>query len=95
MICLATPTEIVGLVGHIEYNERSDAVTFHLHISLAGEDGVVWGGHVLSGGGRLPIFTTAEVTLLAQPDCKFTREIYRDEPYGFKELVVRCKAGSE
>ena len=66
--------EIVGITGTAEWNAGSGKVTKHLHISLADEDGNVWGGHMLSnldgdyektnGEGLYPIYTTAEVGLL-------------------------------
>ena len=40
--------EIVGVTGTVEFNEAENKVTGHLHISLADENGVVWGGHMLS-----------------------------------------------
>jgi predicted DNA-binding protein with PD1-like motif len=87
--------EIVSLVGTLECDGLNE-VSKHLHISLADKDGRVWGGHVISGvdsspaDGRtstLPIFTTAEVTIIVHSNLIFTRE--HDPATGFPELCVK------
>ena len=87
--------EIVSLTGTAEWDPRSDHVTRHLHLSLADDEGKVWGGHVLSKASDgyeadsqlLPVYTTAEVCLLAQEDVVFAREHCARS--GWPELVVR------
>ncbi len=56
----------------------------HLHLSVAGPDGRVTGGH--AGPGCL-VRTTAEVLLAPLPDWAFTRE--PDDSTGYDELVIR------
>jgi uncharacterized protein len=70
--------EIVSLVGTLSNNDAS-----HLHISISDKNGLVKGGHVMSG---CKVFTTAEVVLGVLNDLKYTREYC--EQSGFDELVV-------
>lgn len=78
-------------------------VTRHLHLSLSDCTGAVWGGHMLSERGDgctkeyceslLPVFTTAEVTLMAHGGgVRFSRE--KCEASGWPELVVRGQTES-
>lgn len=70
--------EILTLAGTIS------ASGSHLHMSVAGADGRVLGGHVARG---CIVRTTAEVLLVALRDWSFARE--PDPATGFAELVVR------
>ena len=86
--------EICGITGTMEWNPESDAVTKHLHVSLADEDGCLWGGHMLSSldggaetGDLYPIYTTAEIGLLIDTYAVFSREPC--EKSGWDELMVR------
>jgi len=56
----------------------------HLHLSVAGADGRVLGGHA---GYGCTVRTTAEVLLALLPDWQFTRE--PDPGTGYEELVAR------
>ena len=67
--------EIVSMHGTVEYDPTKDRVTRHIHLALSDKNGACWGGHVMSKGESggptdelrlLPIYTTAEVTLLVQ-----------------------------
>ena len=58
----------------------------HLHVSLAGPDGRVRGGHVAAG---CLIRTTAEVLLARLPRWTFVRT--HDPATGYAELVARPK----
>jgi len=58
----------------------------HLHMSVAGADGRVLGGHVAHG---CIVRTTAEVLVILLPDWSMTR--VPDPATGYPELVVRPK----
>jgi uncharacterized protein len=58
----------------------------HFHISIAGPDGKVIGGHLLEGN---VIYTTAEIAIAALGDVVFSRE--PDAYYGYRELVIKTK----
>jgi predicted DNA-binding protein with PD1-like motif len=58
----------------------------HLHMSVAGADGHVLGGHVAQG---CIVRTTAEVLVVLLPDWSMTR--VPDSATGYPELVVRPK----
>lgn len=87
--------EIVSLVGTLEnsYNpDNEDAVDNeiisygHIHISIADEDGHVFGGHLMTG---CIVYTTAEITLLEIPQLE-----YRREPCplsGYAELSIHTR----
>ncbi|MBC7938245.1 MAG: DNA-binding protein [Chitinophagaceae bacterium] len=62
----------------------------HLHLSVAGADGQVLGGH--AGCGCI-VRTTAELMLLLLPGWDFGRE--PDAATGFDELVARPRAVSQ
>ena len=89
--------EIVGITGTVEFNGDSvegGEVTRHLHLSLADENGSMWGGHMLSSSAgtddsemMYPIYTTAEVGLLVDEHARFHREDCALS--GWPELVVR------
>ena len=88
--------EIVSMVGTLGFDPATDTVAKHLHLALADGAGKVWGGHVLSsldghpsGRGLLPVFTTAEVTLMIHKDLIFGRA--PDPTTGFQELSVQAK----
>ena len=69
--------EIVSIQGTVEKDDC------HIHISVSGKTGKVYGGHLKEGVVRI----TAEVSLLELPDRKFLREF--DPETGFNELVVK------
>jgi uncharacterized protein len=71
--------EIVSLVGTLGEGGA------HLHVSLADENGAMFGGHVLEG---CLVQTTAEVVLLELPGVAFDRE--PDPETGYRELVIRA-----
>jgi len=72
--------EIVSLTG--TFSETS----CHLHISLAGSNGQVVGGHLLDDN---LIYTTAEITVVELTDVSFNREV--DSTFGYRELVILSK----
>ena len=76
--------EIISLSGTLS---RDGA---HLHMSVAGADGRVFGGHVPYGN---TVRTTAEVLLALLPGWAFSRE--PDAAPGFDELVVRAVEGAD
>ena len=87
--------EIVSLVGTLEnsYNpDNEDAVDNeiisygHIHISIADEDGHVFGGHLMTG---CIVYTTAEITLIEIPQLE-----YRRKPCplsGYAELSIHTR----
>jgi uncharacterized protein len=70
--------EILTLAGSISPSGS------HLHMSIAGAQGQVIGGHVSYG---CTVRTTAEVLVLLLPEGSLTRAL--DPATGFMELVVR------
>ena len=85
--------EIVSLVGTLEnsYNpDNEDAADQditsygHIHISIADEEGRVYGGHLMSG---CIIYTTAEITLVEIPEFEYHRKPCQVS--GYAELSVR------
>ncbi len=70
--------EIVSMVGTLGEGGA------HLHVSLADENGAMFGGHVLDG---CVVHTTAEVVLAELPGIVFHREI--DSETGYRELVIQ------
>lgn len=76
--------EIVSVVGTV----GKDGCC-HLHVSAADAEGLVVGGHLLSG---CVVYTTAEVVLLECTDHTFARET--DAATGFAALVVSRRAAS-
>ena len=76
--------EIVSLTGTVSSNGS------HFHISIAGEDGTVFGGHVSYG---CLVNTTAEIILLSLDDeYELSRKF--DEETGYNELVICQKKTS-
>jgi predicted DNA-binding protein with PD1-like motif len=75
---LEDEAEILSLSGSIA--QRGS----HLHLSVAGPQGQVLGGHAAYG---CTVRTTAEVLVALLPDWDFTRE--PDATTGWYELVVR------
>ncbi|WP_048437935.1 PPC domain-containing DNA-binding protein [Caenimonas sp. SL110] len=71
------PLELLMLSGTLSANGG------HLHGSVADDNGVVKGGHVLPG---CVVRTTAEVVIGLLPGWEFRREL--DAATGFNELVV-------
>ena len=72
------PLELTSLSGTLS----PDGV--HLHAAVAGPDGQVLGGHVLSG---CIVRTTAEIVIGLVSGVRFGRE--HDPATGYRELVVR------
>lgn len=69
--------EIVSLTGTL----CADGV--HVHLSVADENGVTRGGHLVDGN---LIHTTAEIVILEEPELRFQR--LPDEQTGSNELRV-------
>lgn len=74
------PLELLMLSGTLSTNGA------HLHGSVADDNGVVKGGHILPG---CIVRTTAEVVIGLLPGWEFRREM--DAATGFKELVAAKK----
>lgn len=72
-----TPQEIISLSGTVSTNG------FHLHMSISGGDGHVYGGHVLPG---CTLYTTAEVIIGVLPELTFQR--IPCELSGYNELDI-------
>lgn len=72
--------EIVSLTGTLSIHGS------HLHISMAGEDGKVIGGHLGSG---CRVYTTAEIVIAVFDGVMYKREFAEDS--GYEELVVYKK----
>lgn len=70
--------EITSLVGTLAKSSGS-----HLHLTIADEDGLARGGHLMDGS---IVYTTAEIAIGQLPDVRFARE--EDPTYGYDELVV-------
>ena len=84
--------EIVSMHGTMEYDPAKDHVSRHVHLALSDKNGNCWGGHVIrkpKGDERqlLPVYTTAEVTLVVQHDVVFDRA--HCELSGWPELRIR------
>jgi len=71
------PLEIVSLSGTLSPDGP------HLHVAVADQDGMMWGGHLLAG---CEVHTTAEVVVWLGGDMVFARE--PDAVTGARELVV-------
>jgi predicted DNA-binding protein with PD1-like motif len=74
--------EIVSLVGTL------DPAGGHLHMCVADENGVAFGGHLLDG---CVVYTTAEIVVADLDGLEFRREV--DKTYGYNELVVHPRPG--
>ena len=86
---LAGAAEAASVTGAMEILTLTGTVGAsgsHLHVSLAGADGAVFGGHVASG---CIVRTTAEVLLALLPEWTFRRE--PDPATGYDELAVRAR----
>lgn len=70
--------EITSLVGMLAKSSGS-----HVHMTVAGGDGVARGGHLMDG---TLIYTTAEIAIGELSSVRFARE--EDSTYGYHELVV-------
>ncbi|ACC72716.1 PPC domain-containing DNA-binding protein [Paraburkholderia phymatum] len=75
---LRADLEILTLAGTVARNGA------HLHMSVSGPDGRVFGGHVAHG---CIVRTTVEILLALLPDHVFSRE--PDPQTGFMELFIR------
>lgn len=82
----ASGVNIRSLDGHYEIVSATGTVSrdrTHIHISLAGEDLVVIGGHLAEG---CIVNTTAEIVLLEMNDVTFSGEF--DPQTGYTELCI-------
>jgi uncharacterized protein len=77
--------EIVSLVGTVEEGGE------HLHLSLAAENGMMIGGHLMPG---CKIYTTGEIALGELQGARFTREVDK-EGSGWEELKIYPAAAAE
>ena len=77
---LAGPFEIVSLIGNLGQGRT------HLHMSVAGKDGAVIGGHVKEG---CIVHTTVELVLAVEDNLAFGEEA--DPQTGFGELSIQGK----
>lgn len=66
---VAGPLEVVSCLGNISIREDGELVA-HAHISVADEEGRMFGGHLLPG---CPIDATAELVLVETPEAKLKR----------------------
>jgi predicted DNA-binding protein with PD1-like motif len=66
---VAGPLEIVSCLGSISVREDGELVA-HAHISVADEEGRVFGGHLLPG---CPVDVTAELVLVDTPEAKLKK----------------------
>jgi len=82
----AEPHRLVGELEILTLSGTLSGVASHLHASVAGSDGRVFGGHVAYG---CTIRTTAEVLLAPLDDWRFTREA--DPATGYAELAIHPK----
>ncbi len=73
--------EIVSMTGTVSTNGS------HLHVSISDGDGVVIGGHLVSG---CKIYTTAEIVIAEFDDVIYKREQLKNDS-GYEELVVYRK----
>lgn len=76
----AGPHQILALSGFVSVNHS------HLHMMVAGENGIAWGGHLLAGGNITQ--GVVEIGVLADDRLVFSRE--HDSATGYEELVVSC-----
>ena len=83
----AEPSTIDGAVEMLTLSGSLSPTSSHLHMSVAGADGRVLGGHVAHG---CIVRTTAEVLVALLPDWSMTR--VPDPATGYPELVVQRKA---
>ncbi|MCW8330899.1 DNA-binding protein [Photobacterium sp. SDRW27] len=92
-IRLADETKSLSLSGPLEILTLAGTLTpthVHLHISVADQDGKVYGGHLMDG---TQVSYTAEVCLASYANLAFNREY--DSKTGFDELVVSAAASSQ
>ena len=73
--------EIVSMTGTVSTNGS------HIHVSLSDGDGVMIGGHLVSG---CKIYTTAEIVLAVFEDVVYRRELLENDS-GYEELTVYKK----
>jgi len=92
-IRLADESKSLSLAGPLEILTVSGTLTpthVHLHISVADQNGDVYGGHLMDGS--LVSYTT-EVCLASYDNLVFNREF--DAATGFDELVVTTAASED
>lgn len=77
--CIAGPLEIVAATGTLSQSG------LHIHIAVAGVDGIARGGHLLPG---CTVNTTVEAIICDMSD-RWHFERIADEATGYKELVAR------
>jgi predicted DNA-binding protein with PD1-like motif len=70
--------EIVSMTGTVSANGS------HIHVSISDGDGMMIGGHLVSG---CKIYTTAEIVLAEFDDLVYKRELLENDS-GYEELVV-------
>jgi predicted DNA-binding protein with PD1-like motif len=68
-IKVAGPLEIVSCLGNISVREDGELIA-HAHISVADEEGRMFGGHLLPG---CPIDATGELVLVDAPEANLKR----------------------
>ena len=73
--------EIVSMTGTVSTNGS------HIHVSISDGDGVMIGGHLVSG---CKIYTTAEIVLAVFEDVVYRRELLENDS-GYEELTVYKK----
>ncbi|ELP5727532.1 DUF296 domain-containing protein [Vibrio vulnificus] len=74
-LCVSEPFEIVSITATLTPDHQ------HVHISVADQQGRVYGGHLLEGN---LVDTTAELIIHSYPEMLFQR--VWDESTGFSEL---------
>ena len=66
---IAGPLEVVSCLGNISMREDGELVA-HAHISVADQEGRMFGGHLLAG---CPIDATGELVLVETPEAKLKK----------------------
>lgn len=75
--------EITSLVGTVGYNDKTNKVVSHMHITVCDKFGYCRGGHLMPGS---IVFTTAEISIISSSSEIFHRRL--DGNTGYNELVV-------
>ena len=78
------PAELISLQGNLALDNTGQRIA-HAHLSLAGQDGTVYGGHLV----RATVHNTAEIGLLPLVGIALER---RPEANGLMGLFQRLKA---
>ena len=82
----AAATTIHGELEILSLSGTLSADGAHLHIAVADNRGVVFGGHLCPGS---LVRTTAELVIGLLPEWQFRRE--RDPATGYAELVIKAQ----